>query len=139
MSRPRAVVDTNVLVSSLVSPAGAPARVLECWRKQKFVLCASSAVLAEYHDTFVRKFKTDAAARKSMSLLAEVELKSARIPDTPELSGCVPGDPDDEKFVECAVAAKAVIVSGDKHLLNCDGYMGVAVVKPADFLRELNL
>ena len=137
MTRPRAVIDTNVLVSALFNPAGAPARVLECWRKQKFVLCASSAVLAEYYDTFVRKFKTDAAARKSMSLLAEVELKSARIPNPLELRGCVPGDPDDEKFVECAVAAKAAVVSGDKHLLNCDGYMGVTVIKPADFARTV--
>ena len=137
MTRPRAVIDTNVLVSALFNPAGAPARVLECWRKQKFVLCASSAVLAEYYDTVTRKFKTVEAARKNRALLAEIELKRVRIPAPPELRGCVPGDPDDEKFMECAVAAKAVIVSGDKHLLNCDGYRGIAVLKPADFVRKV--
>ena len=137
MSRPRAVVDTNVLVSSLVSPAGAPARVLECWRKQKFVLCASSAVLAEYYDTVTRKFKAGEAARKSRALLAEIELKRVRVPAPPKLRGSVPRDASDEKFLECAVAAQAVVVSGDKDLLECDGYRGVAVIKPADFVRKV--
>ncbi len=44
-------------------------------------------------------------------------------------------DPDDDKFIECAVASRAgFIVSGDKHLLNLKEYKGIKIMKAADFL-----
>lgn len=53
---------------------------------------------------------------------------------TQQLSG-VASDPDDDKFVECAIVGGAeVIVSKDKHLLQIGPYHGIAVIKPADFL-----
>ena len=59
-------------------------------------------------------------------------------PLTNTAPGCVPGDADDEKFLECAVVAKAgYVVSGDKHLLAQNGYRKVRVLKPADFARKL--
>jgi len=44
-------------------------------------------------------------------------------------------DPDDDKFIECAVASRSgFIVSGDKHLLNLKEYKGIKIMKAADFL-----
>lgn len=44
-------------------------------------------------------------------------------------------DPDDNKFIECAVTSKAgYIVSGDKHLLNLKNYQGIQIIKAATFL-----
>jgi len=44
-------------------------------------------------------------------------------------------DPDDNKFIECAIASNCkMIVSGDKHLLNITGYKGISVLKPRDFM-----
>ena len=44
-------------------------------------------------------------------------------------------DPDDDKFIECAVASRAgFIVSGDKHLLALEEYEGIKMMKAADFL-----
>ena len=44
-------------------------------------------------------------------------------------------DPDDNKFIECAIASNAkLIVSGDKHLLKISGFQGIAVCKPRDFI-----
>jgi len=44
-------------------------------------------------------------------------------------------DPDDDKFIECAVASRAgFIVSGDKHLLNLKKYKGIKIMKAGDFL-----
>jgi predicted nucleic acid-binding protein len=44
-------------------------------------------------------------------------------------------DPDDDKFIECAVASRAgFIVSGDKHLLKLKEYKGIKIMKAADFL-----
>jgi predicted nucleic acid-binding protein len=44
-------------------------------------------------------------------------------------------DPDDDIFIECAVASRAgFIVSGDKHLLNLKEYKGIKIMKATDFL-----
>ena len=140
MSHPRAVIDTNVLVSALWNPDGAPALVIDAWRKGKFLLCYSHAMRGEYRRTLTRMFaKGGALPPHIIAELAAIKSKGALFKKLPDFSGSIPEDPDDEKFLECAVAAKAVIVSGDDHLLKRDGYESVTVVKPADFARELNL
>ena len=55
---------------------------------------------------------------------------------TPRLK-VVKKDPDDDKFIECAVALKAtLIVSGDKALLTLGEYRGIPILSPADFLIQ---
>ena len=140
MSRPRAVIDTNVLVSAFWKPASVPARVVDAWRKDKFVLCYSRAMRSEYRRTVTRVFGKGGALPPHIAAeLALIVNEGELIKKPPRLRGSVPRDASDEKFMECAVAAQAVIVSGDDHLLERNGYRGVAVVKPADFARELNL
>jgi predicted nucleic acid-binding protein len=54
---------------------------------------------------------------------------------TPDLH-IVKDDPDDDKFIGCALALKAdVIITGDKALLDVKEYHGINIVKPADFLK----
>jgi hypothetical protein len=44
-------------------------------------------------------------------------------------------DPEDDKFIECAVALNAeVIISGDKALTGIENYMGIRIVTPKEFL-----
>ena len=46
-------------------------------------------------------------------------------------------DPDDNKFIECAVALKAdFIISGDKVLTEVQDYMGIKIVNPKEFLSR---
>jgi predicted nucleic acid-binding protein len=46
-------------------------------------------------------------------------------------------DPDDDKFLACAVASRTkIVVSGDKHLLAVSGFRGIKVVKPRQFVDE---
>ncbi|MGB6867638.1 MAG: PIN domain-containing protein, partial [Candidatus Aminicenantaceae bacterium] len=46
-------------------------------------------------------------------------------------------DPDDDKFIECAIGGKAeVIISGDKHLLKASGYLGLEVMTPREFVDK---
>jgi hypothetical protein len=60
--------------------------------------------------------------------------------DTKEFDITVCEDPDDNKFIECAIASDSkIIVSGDKHLLRITGYQGITVFKPREFVdRYLN-
>ena len=56
--------------------------------------------------------------------------------DTPMLD-IVKDDPDDNKFIECAVALKcSYIISGDKHLKEIKNYMGIKILNPKEFLTE---
>ena len=54
MSRPRIVLDTNVLISAAVQPRGLPARVLELVAYSAVELCASTEILAEYYEVLGR-------------------------------------------------------------------------------------
>lgn len=55
--------------------------------------------------------------------------------DTQGYSIAVCDDPDDDKFIECALAGNCkIIISGDKHLLKLSKYRGVAVLVPRDFV-----
>ena len=138
MSRPRAVIDTNVLVSAFWKPASIPARVVDAWRKDKFVLCYSHAMRSEYRRTLTRMFGKGGALPPHIAAeFSAIKSKGVLFEELPDFSDSIPEDPDDEKFLECAVAAQAVIVSGDKHLLKRDGFEGVAVIEHADFLREV--
>ena len=55
--------------------------------------------------------------------------------ETKDISVSICEDPDDNKFIECAIASNCkLIVSGDKHLLNVSGFQGIEVLKPREFI-----
>ncbi len=61
-----------------------------------------------------------------------VKSEVATAPDLPE-PVCV--DPDDDKFLACALASKVkYIISGDKHLLQVTGYRSIEVIRPSEFI-----
>lgn len=60
------------------------------------------------------------------------------VPDWPTLH-VVADDPDDDKFLDCAVAAQAeIIVSGDEHLLSLGSFQGIQILTPAAFVVLLS-
>jgi predicted nucleic acid-binding protein len=63
-----------------------------------------------------------------------------RISERVDIAGdvhVVGDDPDDDKFIECALVAGATaVVSGDHHLLELGGYEGIAVLSVAEFLAR---
>jgi predicted nucleic acid-binding protein len=49
----------------------------------------------------------------------------------------VSADPDDDKFIACALSSGSkLIVSGDKHLLDVNGYRGIEILKPRPFIDK---
>ena len=50
----------------------------------------------------------------------------------------IPEDPEDNKFIDCAVEAQAdYIISGDAHLLQVEAYLGIGIYSPKNFLRMI--
>ena len=131
------VLDTNI-VASATFWRGKPAHCLEAWTLGKYDLAISHPVLSEYEEVVARlaaryptKPPTDwlSAIRQAGHLCLPVAL-------TP-----VTADPDDEMFIECAVAARAdYLMTGDKgHLLALKQAGGVPIVAASKFLSLLGL
>lgn len=132
----KVVIDTNVFVSSLLNPAGSPRKVIDLWRFEKITLCLSKAILEEYFELLDRFGLTEKPMGEQFLRLFQSRYNQIFVASPPVIKA-VPEDPHDEKFVECAVTAKAdVIVSGDGHLQRLKSYRGIKILSPAEFLKS---
>jgi putative PIN family toxin of toxin-antitoxin system len=130
----RVVLDTNVFVSSFYESH--PRHIINAWATSKVQLCLTRPIVREYTDVLERL----GLAEELSELLAVFARGHSCLftSKTPDLS-IVENDPDDDKFIECAVALQAShIVSGDKHLLQIEEYMGIKIVAPKAFVELLN-
>ena len=127
----KAILDTNVLISGIFF-SGTPYEILAAWRDRKIELIISPEILEEYRrvgEEMEIKFPGIEIA-PFLELLAIEATMVAVMP----LTESVCTDPDDDKFLACAIASKArVICSGDKALLKTTGYQGIEVLTPRSF------
>ncbi len=129
----RVVIDTNIFVSSFFG--GNPRKIIDLWKKGEISLCLSRDVLDEYIDVLQRMGLGD---EKEMEELLSLFAKGINIiftTKTPKIKA-VQEDPEDDKFIECAMALKAeFIITGDKALRAIDEYMGIKILTPQQFLK----
>ncbi len=111
---------------------GTPGRILRAWRDGKVDVVLSPEIVEEYV-----RVGEELAARFGVDLDPALELVAASallVPSRP-LAESVSRDPDDDKFLACAIAAGVeYIVSGDRDLLDVSPYEGVEVLRPRDFV-----
>ncbi len=128
----RVVLDTNVLVSGIFFK-GPPFEILNAWRDGHVQLAVTPEIVREYEAVLARlqaQYPTVVATDVLVLVLAHADFVTA-----PPLPEPVCADPDDDKFIACAVAADArFIISGDQHLLSIAEYEGVLIVRPRAFL-----
>ena len=129
----KAVIDTNVFVSSFFG--GNPRAVIDVWKNGKVTLCLSKDIVDEYIEVFERLgLDRDREIKEILQLFA-TGFQIVFCHKTPHLE-IIEDDPGDDKFLECAVALKAqYIISGDKHLLSVQDYMGILILTPSQFLE----
>ena len=131
----RLVIDTNVLVSALLSPFGAPARVLDAVLAGQVQLLYDDRILAEYR-AVLRRERFGFDLRDVAALLTFIRAEGERV-SAPPLGFDLP-DPDDAPFIEVAIAGKAdALVTGNKaHFPTC-ACPGIPVLTPAELLEHL--
>lgn len=129
----KVVIDTNIFVSSFFG--GNPKKIIDLWKKEKITLCLSKDILNEYIELLLRiGLKNEVEIEELISLFAK-RFNILFTAKTPEIEA-VRGDPDDDKFIECAVALKAeIIITGDKALKVLEEYKGIKVLTPQQFLK----
>lgn len=138
----RVVVDTNIFVSALLSPTGAPAQVLRAWRERRFLLLTSADIIAEVAETlsrFIGRSPYAVTPDDVDGIVALLKNDALEIPGGADVSDAGIPDPDDLVFLACALGGQAdVIVSGDKHLKSLGAYRGIPILTTRDFITTLN-
>jgi len=136
----RAVIDTNVLISYLISHHGVIGEIIDHhWCRGDFTLLTFPELITEITEVVERSrlaslIDADAAGAllAALHLLGEMQALLAEIP-------VFTRDPDDDVFVAYALAGNAdFIVSGDNDLLALKRVNGVRIVSPAEFLAVLS-
>ena len=134
----RLVLDTNVLISALLSPNGKPHACVQ-WALDHAILLASGDLLVELQTRLARpKFAKYASAATRKAYVDELAFSTQNVLLTGSIKAC--RDPDDDKILEIAVAGIAdCIVSGDKDLLVLDPFRGIPILTPAAFLTTVGV
>ena len=126
------VLDTNVLVSGLLSPFGPCGDIVRMVSSAELTLSFDARILSEYKEVLAcQKFKFD--KDKIDALLDHIGRRGLTVASSP-LPQSLP-DIDDEPFLEVAISAKVVcIVTGNHIHFPADLCSGVKVYSPSDFL-----
>jgi uncharacterized protein len=129
----RVVLDTNVFISSFFG--GNPRRVIDLWKAGRITLCLSRGIADEYVEVLRRLGLEEEPELKELLKLFASGFHIVFTAQTPELH-VIEADPDDNKFIECAVALEAdFVITGDKALLTLEDYMGIPIVTPRQYLE----
>ena len=121
-------LDTNVLVSGLLSPQGAPATVLRSVMAGGVSICFDERILSEYLHVLARS-KFDIDMERVTVLLEFLEAIGEPVL-APPLNLSLP-DPSDEAFVEVAVASAAdFLVTGNLKHFPAERLRGVRAISP---------
>jgi putative PIN family toxin of toxin-antitoxin system len=130
----RVILDTNIFVSGIFF-SGPPARILEAWRDGKIQIVVSEAILEEYRTVGMR-LGVDFKGVDIEPFLNLVSL-TARMYGAPALPTQICDDPDDDKFIACALASGTkLVVTGDKSLLKVSGYRGIKILTAREFIDK---
>lgn len=130
----RIVLDTNVIISAIMF-GGAPRKVFESVLSGKHRAYVSRILLDEI-ETVLSRPKFGLQVDIIQSIMREfqeiMDLVSPR-----EFLKVISNDPDDDRVLECAVAARAeCIVSGDSDLLELRRFRNIDILSPMEFLER---
>jgi putative PIN family toxin of toxin-antitoxin system len=133
----KVVVDTNIFVSSFFG--GNPRKIVDLWKEGKIILCLSKDILDEYIDVLHRVgLKGEEEMEELLSLFAK-GFNILFTTKTPKIR-VIKDDPDDDKFIECAMALKAdVIITGDRAIKAVGEYMGTKILNPQEFIKTYKI
>ena len=113
------VLDTNCLVN-IIMPGSYNNDIWQAFRAAKYVLCVTNEILFEYHEILAKRYNALIANTVMKEL---IETPNVERVDPTYRFNLIKTDPDDNKFVDCAVIAGATyIVSNDRHFRELKQY-----------------
>jgi len=132
----RVVLDTNVLVSALISPFGNESMVLHAVQQGRIVPCLSRAILKEYTEVLARP-KFSFAPDEIGGLVALLRAQGSIF--APGFAAGASPDPSDDEFIACALAASAAfLVTGNKRHFPAKSCGQTKVVSARELLESID-
>ena len=131
----KVVLDTNVIVSSALLFKGELSAIVNLWKEGEVFPVISNETFKELTKVFTYpKFSlTEDEIRK---LIEEEIVPYFELISTARVVENVCQDPDDDKFLSCALSASAdFIVSGDKDLTGIKQYKNIKIINPHNLLQ----
>ena len=130
----RIILDTNVLVSGIFF-SGPPSEILKAWRDGEVKLVLTPAIIDEY--VRVASLLANKFSGIKITPILTLIIANSDIIHPPPFPNEICEDPDDDKFLACALASESsTIVSGDKHLLKLSGFRGLEILTPRAFTEQ---
>lgn len=134
----RAVLDTNVLISGVIA-TGVPHKLLVKGFDHEYQIVVSVETLTEFRQTLLNYPERFHMDEDEVQVEVETIRYFAEFVAPQEDITAVEADPDDDKFLEAAVAGDVdYLVSGDGHLLSLDSFRGIDIVEPRTFYERLD-
>ena len=127
------VLDTNVLVSGLLTPFSASGEIVRMVFSGELTVYIDARILAEYKDVLNRpKFKFN---KDHIGILLDFVKQYGQFTSSSPLKDRLP-DPDDEPFLEVALAGKVnSLVTGNRNHCPSSGFKGINIFSPPEFLE----
>ena len=133
---PKIVIDTNIYISAIFW-GGKPREIVDMGRDGNILIFTPSEIEEEIVDKLKTKFRLNDQDANFIISDFSTFTTPVRIKKRFKV---VLDDPEDDKFIECAVACGAeYIVTGDKHLLKIKEYDRIKILKASDFLTLITL
>ena len=134
----RVVLDTNTVISSLLF-SGTASHLVPLWQSRKITVLVSKEIVEEYLRVLAYP-KFHLGDQEIRRLLEGDLLPFVKTIRVRRRLAVVKRDPEDNKFIECAVAGRAqYLVTGDRDLRELGSYGGVLILTVAEFLERARL
>ena len=130
------VIDTNSLIMAISSRSGYH-KIWQSFLAGDYCLCISNDILEEYAEVIARNISVNAARYIIYTIM---ERKNVKLISPSYKWNLITADPDDNKFVDCAIAANAKFIVTEDHHFNAlkeIGFPTVDVISIDDFLKEV--
>ena len=130
------VIDTNSLIMAISSRSGYH-KIWQSFLAGDYCLCISNDILEEYAEVIARNISVNAARYVIFTIM---ERNNVKLISPSYKWNLITADPDDNKFVDCAIAANAKFIVTEDHHFNAlkeIGFPTVDIISIDDFLKEV--
>ena len=130
----RVVIDTNVLISAIFFKVK-PDIILDTWGNGKLEIILSAEIFTEYSRVLHRL--ADKYPSIDTSGILYLLAAGSKFVEPADMDKPICEDPDDDEFIAAAIGGTVkTIISGDKHLLDFNGYYGIEILRPSEFIDQ---
>ena len=131
-AKPRAVLDSNVLISGFAYLRGNPFEILRALERGDIQVYISPFILEEVTPVLQRTFRRDEATIEQALAFLRTH---CTVIDPPPESSLAQLSPKDNRVLDCAIQGHVqYLVTGDKGILQLKEHQGIAIVTPREFL-----